>query len=137
MWDRRSHLLHPLMALTSPKVKFKWTHVEQKEFDEIKSTVSHDNLLAYPDSNKQFDIQTDSRNHQLGAVIIHDSKSIAFCSRKLTETQKHYAVTEKEFLSIVETLKEFRTILLGQKLKIYTDHKNITCKNFNKDCALR
>ena len=26
---------------------------------------------------------------------------------------------------------------MGQKLKIYTDHKNITCKNFNNDNVLR
>ena len=32
---------------------------------------------------------------------------------------------------MVETLKYFRTILIGQKLRIYTDHKNLTCKNFN------
>ena len=30
IWDRRSHLLHPLTSLTPPKVKFKWTDVEQK-----------------------------------------------------------------------------------------------------------
>ena len=43
---------------------------------------------------------------------------------------------ENKLLSIVETLKEFRTILLGQQLKIFTDHKNITCKNFNTDIIL-
>ena len=39
-------------------------------------------------------------------------------------------------LGIVETLKEFCTILSGQQLNIYTDHKNITCKNFNTDSVL-
>ena len=39
-------------------------------------------------------------------------------------------------ISIVETLKEFRIILLGQRLKIYSDHKNLTCKNSNTDRRL-
>ena len=52
MWDRRSHLIHPLTALTSNKVKFKWTDVEQKGFDDIKRDVAHDTLLPYPDFNK-------------------------------------------------------------------------------------
>ena len=31
----------------------------------------------------------------------------------------------------------FRTILLGQKLRIHTDHKNLTCENFNTNRVLR
>ena len=46
-------------------------------------------------------------------------------------------VPDEELLSIVETLKGFRTILLGQKLRIYTDCKNLTCKHFNTDRVLR
>ena len=35
-----------------------------------------------------------------------------------------------------KTLKEFRTILLGRILRIYTDHKNLTCKFFNTNRVL-
>ena len=61
--------------------------------------------------------------------IIQKGKSIAFYNRKLAYTQKIYTVTEKELLIIVKTLKEFRTILLGQILRIYTYDKNLTQKN--------
>ena len=88
MWTRRSHLLHTLTALTSPKVKFKWTDMEQEKFDGIKRNVTHNTLLSYSDFNKRFDIHTDSRDYQLGAVIIKNGKPIAFYSRKLTGTQK-------------------------------------------------
>ena len=40
-------------------------------------------------------------------------------------------------LAIVETLKEFRNILLGQRIRIYTDHKNLTYKNFNTERVMR
>ena len=40
-------------------------------------------------------------------------------------------------LSIVETLKEFRTIFLGKRIIIYTDHKNVTCDFSNTDRVLR
>ena len=44
---------------------------------------------------------------------------------------------EHKLLAIVETLKEFRNILLGQQIKVYTDHKNLTYKNFNTKRVMR
>ena len=117
MWIKRSHLLHPLTELKSHKVMLKWTNLEQKDFGDIKCAVSQDTLLVYPDFNKHFDIYTDVSDCQLGVVIIHNGKKNIFYSRKLTGPQTRYAVTEKELISIVETLKKICTILLGQALK--------------------
>ena len=64
MWANRSYILHPLTALKSHKVKFKWTDVEKKASDDIKRAVSQDTLLAYPDFNEHFDIHTDARDYQ-------------------------------------------------------------------------
>ncbi len=44
---------------------------------------------------------------QLGAVLTQDNRPIAFFSRKLSDAQSKYTVTELELLAIVETLKEF------------------------------
>ena len=51
---------------------------------------------------------------------------MAFFSKKLNQAQKKYPITEKELLSITETLKEFRYLLLGNKVTVHTDHKNLT-----------
>ena len=85
-------------------------------------------MLAYPDFSQSFDIYTDACATQLGAVITQNNRPIAFFSRKLSDTQKPYTVTEQELLAIVETLKEFKGMLWGQKIKIYTDHENLTRK---------
>ena len=39
-------------------------------------------------------------------------------------------------LSIIKTLKEFRTILFAKNLIIYTDHKKFTYNVFNTDIVL-
>ena len=91
MWARRSHLLHPLTALTSNKVKFKWTDVEQKVFDDIKRTVARETLFSYPDFNKRFDIHKYASDYRLGEVISQYGKLIDLYIRKLTGPQKQYS----------------------------------------------
>ena len=133
VWKHRSQLLAPLSKLTSKSIKWKWTEVEQKAFEKIKKVISRDVLLTYPKFNEIFDIHTDASDEQLGAVISQNGKPIAFYSRKLNSAQKNYTTTERELLSIVETLKEFKNILYGQEIRVYTDHKNLTCKTFNTE----
>ena len=137
MWIRRSELLAPLTALTSKNATWKWGDTEQTAFDRIKQIISKQTLLAYPNFNEAFHIHTDASHTQLGAVISQNEKPIAFYSRKLNPAQTRYTTTERELLSIVETLKEFRNILMGHKIKVFTDHKNLTYKQFNTERVMR
>ena len=137
MWPKRSELLVPLAALTSKTTKWQWNDEHQKAFEAMKAHVSKETLLAYPNFNDEFIIHTDASATQLGAVISQHDRPLAFYSRKLNTAQKCYTTTERELLAIVEMLKEFRNILLGQRIKIYTDHKNLIYKNFNTDRVMR
>ena len=137
MYIRRSDTLAPLTALTSATVKWKWTEVEQNAFDTMKRIMAREVLLSYPDFNKPFHIHTDASKVQLGAVIAQQDKPIAFYSRKLNPAQTRYTTTERELLSIVEVLKEFRNILLGQELIIHTDHKNLTYATQTSERVMR
>jgi len=159
MWKGRSGILTPLSSMTSKEAKWNWTSECQEAFDKIKKLVSRETLLSYPDFNKPFEIHTDaskvqlgaviSQNNycpklhtdaskvQLGAVISQNNKPIAFYIRKLNPAQVNYTTTERELLSIVETLKEFRNILLGQQIKVYTGHQNLTYKTFNTERVMR
>ncbi len=137
MWIRRSHVLAPLAALTSKKVKWHWGDEERKAFQDVKKIIAREVMLSYPDFSKPFVIHTDASHFQLGAVISQDGKPIAFYSRKLNAAQARYTTTERELLSIVETLKEYRNILLGQKIVVHTDHKNLVYKHFNTERVMR
>ncbi len=112
-------------AKKTKKWAWHWDEVHQTAFNNMKATIAKDVVLAYPDYSKEFEIFTDASSKQLGAVITQGNKPIAFFSRKLTETQQRYSVTKIELLAIVETLKEFKGMLWGQKLKVFTDHKNL------------
>jgi hypothetical protein len=81
--------------------------------------------LAYPDYSKVFEIYTDASSKQLGAVITQDNRPIAFFSQKLSDTQHKYSATKIKLLAIVETLKEFKGMIWGQNIKMFTDHTNL------------
>jgi len=129
MWIRRSEILAPLTALTSKTVPWQWTTQHEQSFQLIKKIMSRETLLAYPQFDQPFIIHTDASHTQLGSVISQNDKPIAFYSRKLSPTQTRYTTTERELLAILETLKEFKNILLGQKIIIFTDHQNLIAKN--------
>jgi hypothetical protein len=139
MWAKRSEMLAPLSDLVGEcgetkttrknKVKKKpwhWDSIHQLAFDNVKTTIAKEVVLAYPDFTKSFDIYTDASTKQLGSVITQDNRPIAFFSRKLSGAQSKYIITELELLAIVETLKEFNGMLWGQRIIVYTDHKNLT-----------
>ena len=93
-------------------------------------------LLRYQDFHETFKIHTDDSAFQLGEFISQKGKPIAFYNRKLADTQPQQTGTEREPLTTTETLNEFRTILLGHNLRMYTDNENLMCKNFNTDRVL-
>jgi hypothetical protein len=137
MWVRRSELLAPLTSMPSKTVNFNWTDEHQKSFDNIKKIICREVMLIFPDFSKPFHIYTDASDKQLGAVITQDEKSIAFYSRKLNSAQQRYTTGEQELLSIVETLREFRNILLGYKIIVHTDHKKLTYAKSTPDRVMR
>ncbi len=118
-------MLAPLTGLVSKAVKWRWTEVEQQAFDDAKQMVMREAILAYPDFSEEFHVYADASDYQLGGVIMQKGKPLAFYTRKLNKAQAKYPTGEQELLSIVETLKEFQNILLGQRLVVHTDHLNL------------
>ena len=131
MWPRRAHILAPLTDLLGT-TRFVWDKQHHDAFQRMKALIVKDTMLMYPNPNKPYIIETDASNYQLGGVLKQFNEKfnkylpVAFFSRKLSEAQKKYTTIEQELLSIVETLKEFRSLLLGSRILIRTDHKNLT-----------
>ena len=106
-------------------------------FEEAKRMVAREAILAYPDFSKPFHIYTDASDYQLGAVIMQENKPLAFYTRKLNTAQLKYPTGEQELLNIVETLKSFENILLGQHIVVHTDHLNLLYKKLASNQMIR
>jgi hypothetical protein len=138
LWARQRDMLAPLTSLVgecsqtkstkakgTKKVPWHWNEVHQRALDHVQATIVKDVVLAYPDYSKVFEICTDASSKELGAVITQDNRPIAFFSWKISDTKSQYSVTKIELLAIVETLKEFKGMLWGQQIKMFTGHANL------------
>jgi hypothetical protein len=128
--------LTAIVGKTNKKKPFEWTAECDRAFKEAKALLAADVLLCYPDPNLSYHIYTDSSDLQLGSVIMQQDAPVAFFSRKLTDVQTRYSTIEKELLSVYETLREYRPILLGAEIHVHTDHKNLTFANLNSHRVL-
>jgi hypothetical protein len=101
----------------------------------IKKVIGTEVLLCYPAFNEPvlFHLYTDALMHQIiswgqSSCRIKCKTTITIYSQKLNTAQKRYTTTERyrKLLSAIETCKEYKNILLGYPIKVFTDHKNNT-----------
>lgn len=113
MWRRRSHALALLSKLTAKDVPFRWKEKHQQAFEAMNRITSREILVSFPDYNQPFDICVDASDPQLGAELRQSNKILALFSKELNAAQQNYRVGEKKMLSVVESLRELRTMIYG------------------------
>lgn len=131
-----STVAKPLTDLTrknSPRM-IHWTPACDSAFQQLKSALASNPVLAAPDYKKCFVVQTDASTYGLGAVLSQVNEAgeehpIAFISRKLLDREVAYATIEKECLAIVWALKKLQPYLYGREFTILTDHNPLTWLN--------
>ena len=128
----------PLHRLTEKTARFVWTQECQKAFEELRSRLVSAPILAFPDYEKEFIVDTDASNDGIGAVLSQiqedgNEKVIAYASRVLSKPERQYCVTRRELLAVVTFLKHFRHYLLGRRFTVRTDHGSLTwLQNFRE-----
>ena len=95
----------------------------------IKRCLSEAPVLACPNFEIPFVLQTDASNTGLGAVLTQDVEGkesvISYASRTLSEAECKYSTTEKECLAIVWAIQKYRPYLEGYKFTVITDHSSL------------
>ena len=71
-----SDVAEPLINLTRKGVRFKWAESCQEAFDKLKRALTSAPVLAYPDPEKSYILDTDASNYGMGAVLsqLHDGR---------------------------------------------------------------
>jgi hypothetical protein len=75
-------------------------------------------VLAIPNFNKIFVIETNALDAKIGVVLSQQGRPVAYLSRALGPRKKAWPIYSKEMLAIVEAIRCWRPYLLGRKFQI-------------------
>jgi hypothetical protein len=123
------------MGILTPftgSVPWQWSHTEQRAFETVKAAVikwrhHHRTTLDHSPTALPIFVVTDVCLSGASGVVcqgqnLDTARIIAFWSGKFNAAQQNYPVQDVELLAIVESLKRFRTLLVGAKFTILTGH---------------
>ncbi|XP_071728840.1 uncharacterized protein [Rutidosis leptorrhynchoides] len=96
----------PLTQLLK-KDSFLWSEVATQAFQELKLHMQQAPVLALPNFNKTFVIETDASGLGIGAVL--QGHSIAFMSKALSQRHQALSTYDREFLAIVQAIEKLST----------------------------
>lgn len=90
----------PLTALLRKNTIFQWTQDHQAFFQALKHALVSAPVLAVPNFNRPFCIETDASAVGIGAVLTQDGHPLAYISRALGPKSKGLSTYEKEYMVV-------------------------------------
>ena len=119
----------PLYQLTG-KAPFRWEKEQQEAFEKIKELLVSPVVLALPQKEGMFILDTDASNEAIGGCLSQDQEGtvrpLSFSGKRLTPAQRKYCTTRKELLAVITFTRQYRHYLLGRKFLVRTDHNSLT-----------
>ncbi|CAM4699566.1 unnamed protein product [Caretta caretta] len=138
-----SQIATQLVDLTRKKQPnaVQWSEKCQKAFNQLKAALTSDPVLRVLDFDKPFVITTDASEHGVGAVLMQEGPDqqfhpVVFLSKKLSERESDWSVSEKECYAIVYALEKLHPYIWGWHFHVQTDQAALkwlhTVKETNK-----
>lgn len=120
-----SEINAPLRQLLKHDSEFVWDAIHDGAFKRMKDLITQQPgpVLSYFDPEKELRLQVDASKSGLGAVMLQDSKPVAYASKSLNSTEENYAQIEKELYAVLFGCKRFHEYMYGRKVVVESDHK--------------
>ena len=89
----------------------------------MKEKISIALVLALPDLQQPFEIETDASDYAMGAVLMQHGKPICYHSETFNSAVVNYPTYDKELYALVQSVKKWKHYLMGKETVIHTDHQ--------------
>jgi hypothetical protein len=135
-----SQIAWPLMHLLTKDAPFVFMEECLQSFQTLKKALISAAIIQPPDWHLLFEIMCDASDYTVGAVLSQSKDknhyAISDARKTLTGPQLNYAITEKEFLTVVFAIKKFISYLVGAKVIVYTNYAALKYLLMKKDAKL-
>ena len=92
----------------------------------LKKRLSETPILKFPDFKKGFILHTDASGTVIGACLMQlygeQLHPLIYVCKCLNLAQRKYSTTKREALALVDALDQFRHLIWGYTVHVYTDH---------------
>ena len=107
----------PLYKLEQKGTMYLWTEPCEVAFNLLKTKLTTAPILAYPQHETPFILDTDASGVGLGAVLSQvqhgEEKVIAYAAKSLSKAERNYSTTRKELLAMIWGMEHFEPYLWG------------------------
>ena len=114
----------PLVHVTT-LAKFTWSPQAQIAFDQLKQALSQAPVLALPDFNLPFTIETNASGVGMDAVLSQRNHPITFFRKPFPPKLLHASAYVRELFAITAAIKKWWQYVLGCRFTIITDHRSL------------
>jgi hypothetical protein len=115
----------PLTNLLKHKA-FHWSPEADAAFQQLKQAMCDTPVLALPNFEELFVVETDACMNGIGAVLMQRNRPIAYLSKALSEKNQLLSIYDKDFLALLMTVERWRQYLQRAEFVIRTDHKALS-----------
>ncbi|RLN09170.1 hypothetical protein C2845_PM11G11140 [Panicum miliaceum] len=117
-------ICRPLTALLKKGTSFQWTPAANEAFLLLKEALTAAPVLAIPDFEKTFVLETDASDLGLGAVLMQDGHP-TYLSKPLCPKYQALSTYEKECMATLMAVEKWCPYLQNNEFIIRTDHKSL------------
>ncbi|KAL4378379.1 hypothetical protein GQ457_02G014110 [Hibiscus cannabinus] len=115
----------PITDLLKRDDPFQWNVNAHEAFERLKACLCSAPILALPDFDREFVVETDASGVGIGAVLTQNNRPLAFYSKKLSPKMQAASTYHREMYAITQAVAKWRQYLLGRRFVILTDHKSL------------
>lgn len=107
------------------KDAFHWSPEAYLAFDRLKQAMTEAPVLALPNFDNDFVLETDASGQGMGAVLTQGCHPICYYSKKFSPKMLSASTYVRELCAITSAVKKWHTYLLRRKFAIHTDQRSL------------